>query len=167
LVGLVVVSLVIVGLALGNHAVSHSAPPRPAARSPLAVEIDQFAVDFAADAGNTDPGSVTWGACPAGGDAANPGLCQPGSPLTYVLAITGGAGGDFYIYAAGAQFGGTPPHAPFVVTFFSPSTWDVGDLSLSPTPVDLSSLGSVETDSLAGIPPISTSAFQAKYHIKS
>jgi hypothetical protein len=130
--------------------------------SPLATEIDQLAVDWAAGAGNPDPESVTWATCPLGGDTA---LCPPGQPQ-YLLEISAGGGPDFSIYAAAAQFGGTPPQAPFVTLSVNPSNWNDEGFDLNRTFQPFPSFLRCETDSLAGIPPISRSTFKSRFHIK-
>lgn len=163
---IVVVSLVIgtSGTQPGQHAGasggSQGSQPKP--RSALATEIDQFAVDWASGSGDNAPSSVTWGTCPGTGVAALQGECPPGVE-EYVLVLSGG-GGTFTIYAAG--HGGTAPTASYAVLAVQTSNWDVLGINLSPTFVDISSDLQVETDSLSGITPISTRAFNSRFHVK-
>jgi hypothetical protein len=160
-------ALIVIGVGLGILSVtgraSTSVPTTSTTRprlSPLAVEIDQLAVDWAAGAGNPDPESVTWAVCPLGGDTA---FCPPGQPQ-YQLEISAGGGPDFSIYAAGS--GGRLPQAPFVTVSVDPSNWSFLGFALSPTFQPFPPFLRSETDSLAGIPPISRSAVKRRFHVK-
>jgi len=141
--------------------------------SALAREIDQFAVDRAAAAGNPHPHSVTWVATTFGAASvvANGGTVSSanatGSPA-YVLVVTGG--GDFTFYGAHGPPGETAPTGPTLVIIVDQTSWqmDGGGVNFAGAPpLDLASLGTPETDSLAGITPMSFSQFSVKYKLPS
>lgn len=150
--------------------------PDPAFRwkaplSALAREIDQFAVDQAAAAGNRHPQSVAWvattdEAATAVFNGGTPSAADDGGPPVYALVITGG--GDFTDHGRGGSSDGTVPSGPTLVVIVDQSSWqmDGGGVNFAGAPPpELASLGTPETDSLVGITPMSFAEFSAKYKI--
>jgi hypothetical protein len=133
-----------------------------------AAAIDQAAVDLAASMGNSAPSSVTWIATTEdaalnllnrGPDSDTP--ISGGQPV-YVLIITGGT---FYMYSASQYEGnGKVPQGTHADAILSQSdfSWQGGGVGFNSS-YDLSSLGTPETDSLAGIQPESGKQFKARF----
>jgi hypothetical protein len=150
--------LAVIGLGVAAEAAVgvHSAP-----RSALAMEIDQYAVDFAAAEGDPTPVQVTWVA--TRNAEANDVLGHSGgdATLVYALEITGQFLPNSFSVAAGSKLsGGTDLQLVVQRSGFVAST-----IGLSDTLPSLSSLGSPETDSLAGLSPITGAAFSAEFHL--
>jgi hypothetical protein len=139
----------------------------PAAVSPLSQEIDQTAVNFATANGNSTPQSVTWVASTFNGAEnlmnGGPNADTPvsGAFPVYVLVITGG---DFTMSGASELKAGPAPEGTVLFEVIKQSNWSwsgsgVGDSDS----YGLSTLGTPETDSLAGITPDSAAQFARRF----
>ncbi|MGO8859184.1 MAG: hypothetical protein ACLQRH_00215 [Acidimicrobiales bacterium] len=121
-------------------------------KSPTTVRIDQFAVNVAARNGDATPISVTWVA--TNREAANAIIgAGVGSGASSVLVYAMDIRGRFYVDGPGPP-GSAAPSGTYLYVVARRSTLAVTDLGTSDAPDRLSSLGKVETDSLAGIKPM-------------
>ena len=155
--------LAVIGIAVGvMSAVWAPAPVSHLSR--LAQEIDQFAVDMAAGVGNPTPARVTWvtTTATAGADFLN-GAAHPssGGPPVYVLEVEGGT-----FTWVGSHDMEENPTGPVLYLELTQGAWDVQGMGVgSPglAPIGLRQLGTPETDSLAGLKPMTELQWLVKF----
>lgn len=165
-----VTALAVVAVVLpGSSSPARHGNTAPSSQSLTSQAIDQFSVDLAAADKNPTPGSVTWVATnEQAAEAVIEGIpasnsIPTGGPPVYVLAITGG---NFTDVGAHSAPGRTVPSGTVLLAIVEQSDWTVFgggvDVSGSAAP-NLWSLGTPETDPLAGVRPMTDSQFRAKY----
>jgi hypothetical protein len=170
--------LTIGGITIADHA-TRTTDQRPLSghhtRSSQPNEIDQYAVDFANFLGDASPQTLTWVSTTdsAAGPVLGNGELNADTPV-YVLEISGGtwAGGSWQstpgkipsTTEAPATTSTTLNTSIVLVIVVNTESWTAISYGTRPALVDLSSLGTVTTDSLSGITPIPSVTFVQRYH---
>ena len=137
-------------------------------RSPIAQELDQYAVNLAANEGNRHPTTLIWAATNEGA-AMSLAECgsEPANPTpAYYLVVEGGI---FIEGETRGPPGHTSPTGPVAITILHrPDLSPLGggvDLRSGECDTYVAQLGGPERDSLVGITPISWTRFDEKHHL--
>ncbi len=163
------VSVVAVASLLGpNHRLTVA---RHSARATAAAsEIDQMAENLAATDGNPTASSVSWvsttlsqaqSLTEGGSASAGSGPASVSDPGVYLVVVTGG--GLFTFQGASVPSGASLPRGSVLWGAISQSTWQWLGVGVGGTSFDLSSLGTVTTDSLSGLKPMTAKQFRDRY----
>ena len=157
LVGGIVIAALVIGIAI---AITLPSSPTRHARSTIAAQVDQFAVIMAAGSGDSTPTKVTWVKTtlgPASRVISDTGLHGAARSIpVYAMEISG----HFSLRSVEGQPTGTD-----LWVVLARSNWETIGSGLMKTTPSMRALGSVETDSLAGISPISMTAWRTEYHL--
>jgi hypothetical protein len=123
------------------------------ATSSVATQLDQLAIDTANWAGDPNVSSVTWVATTRGAALTAQGGGEVGDPSdpVYLLEIQG----SFILNVSTPVAGEAPTCGAFVFMYFQNNFNNAGRdcLAVGQPEVDLSTLGTPETDNLVGLSP--------------